>query len=128
MNVFSAIGRLTKDIELKQTANGKYYTRFTLAIRRDKENADFINCVAWNKTAEMIADFCEKGQQIGINGELRSGSYEDNNKNKVYTTDCWVKSMYLLGNKNDNTTQKTTNATSNNYNNSDEIDEDEFPF
>ena len=55
------IGRLTKAPELKSTPNGKSVVNFTLAVQRDKETSDFINCIAWSKTAEILAQYTSKG-------------------------------------------------------------------
>ncbi|KEK11021.1 hypothetical protein EP18_13675, partial [Lysinibacillus sphaericus] len=76
------VGRLTKDPELRYTPNGIAATRFTVAVNRSFSNqqgereADFINCVAWRKQAENLANFMRKGSLIGVEGRIQTGSYE----------------------------------------------------
>lgn len=89
MNVVSIVGRVTKDIELRETNAGKKVTRFTLAVNRRGEGADFIPCIAWEKTAETLAKYITKGRQIGVVGRLVSGSYEKDGR-KVSTLDVNV--------------------------------------
>ena len=97
MNNIVLIGRITKDPELKYTNNGNGNTRFTLAVQRNKEETDFINCVAWEKTAENIAEYFKKGSQIAVQGSIRTGSYEKDGRT-VYTTDVWVYKFDFIGN------------------------------
>lgn len=82
MNNVSLMGRLTKDIELATTQSGVKKCTFTVAVRRKFKNndgeyeSDFIRCVAWRKTAEFIAKYFSKGQQIGIAGTIQTRSWE----------------------------------------------------
>lgn len=115
MNNIVLIGRITKDPELKYTNNGKGNTRFTLAVQRNKDETDFINCVAWEKTAENIAEYFKKGSQIAVQGSIRTGSYEKDGRT-VYTTDVWVYKFDFIGNSN----------SSNNQNKKEE--DKDFPF
>ncbi|MCA9765420.1 MAG: single-stranded DNA-binding protein [Carnobacterium sp.] len=78
------VGRLTKDIDLRYTTNG---------------TADFINCVAWKKTAEIIANYSKKGSQIGIEGSIQTRSYDNNEGKRVYITEVLVQSVTLLDSK-----------------------------
>ena len=74
MNHWVGIGRLTRDPEVRYTQSGKACAKFTLAIdRRGKgeKQADFIQCVAWEKTAEIIGNHCTKGQKIAVEGRFR---------------------------------------------------------
>lgn len=100
MNKAILLGRLTKDVELKQTPNGVSVVNFTIAVNRrfDKETADFINCVAWRNTAEFIAKYFSKGSSIAIVGSLQTGSYEKDGQ-KFYTTDVNVDEAYFAGSK-----------------------------
>jgi len=101
MNQVNIIGNLTKDTELKYNANGTAVLKNGVAVRRDKERTDFINIVAFNKTAELIANHFKKGNQIGITGSILTGSYEKDGK-KVYTTDVMVSSItFINSNKNE---------------------------
>ena len=76
-------GRLVRDPELRRTQNGTPVTSFTLAVNRTfgEHEADFLNCVAWNKTAEIVEQFCSKGNLVGVEGRLQSRSYQDNQGN-----------------------------------------------
>ena len=99
MNQVGIIGRLTKETELKYNANGTAVLKNGVAVRRDKERTDFINIVAFNKTAELIGNHFKKGDQIGINGSIITGSYEKDGK-KIFTTDVMVNSItFIDGNK-----------------------------
>lgn len=84
MNINAYIGRFTEDPELRSTTTGKFCTRFTLAVKRpySKDATDFINFVAWEKTAENICKFFTKGKMIAIRGYLTSRKIEDKNGNK----------------------------------------------
>ena len=104
MNNIILIGRLTKDPELKYTNNGKGNTRFTLAVQRNKDETDFINCVAWEKTAENIAEYFKKGSQIAVQGAIRTGNYEKDGRT-IYTTDVWVYKFDFIGNSNSSNSQ-----------------------
>ena len=104
MNTVAEIGRLTKDVELKQTTGGKTYGRFTLAVNSRHKKKDgtydthFFNCVVWEKAATNLAKFTKKGSLIGITGRLESSSYEKDG-HKVYVTEILVESFDLLEKK-----------------------------
>lgn len=100
MNKAILLGRLTKDVELKQTQNGVSVARFTIAVSRrfDKETADFINCVAWRNTAEFVSKYFSKGSSIAVVGSIQTGSYEKDGQ-KFYTTDVNVDEAYFAGSK-----------------------------
>ena len=96
MNKVVLVGRLTKDPELRYAAgSGIPTSRFTVAVNRQgkKDEADFINCVAFNKTAELIAQYFVKGRQIAIAGHIQTGSYLKDDGTKVYTTDVVVETF-----------------------------------
>lgn len=93
MNKVVLVGRLTKDPELKFTANkGTAVTRFTLAVNREykkedgTQEADFINCIAYSKRAEVIAQYLTKGKRFSIAGSIRTGSYDAQDGTRRYTT------------------------------------------
>ncbi|EOU2050659.1 MAG: single-stranded DNA-binding protein [Clostridium perfringens] len=93
MNKVVLVGRLTKDPELRFTANkGTAITRFTLAVNRDykkedgTQEADFINCIAYSKRAEIIAQYLTKGKRFSIAGSIRTGSYDAQDGTRRYTT------------------------------------------
>lgn len=98
MNSVTLLGRITKEIELK--GNDTKFCAFTLAVNRktkDKET-DFISCKAFGKTAEVLAQYVKKGQQIAIEGRIQTGSYEKEGK-KIYTTDVIANSFYFADGK-----------------------------
>ena len=98
MNIAVLIGRLTKDPEIK-TTNNLTIAKYTLAVDRQKKGeADFISCVCFGKTAEFAAKYLRKGMKVGIEGEIRTGSYERKGE-KVYTTEIAVKSHEFCGEK-----------------------------
>lgn len=104
MNKVILIGRLTKDPELRFAAgSGTGVSRFTIAINRQfkKDETDFINCVAFGKTAETISQYLRKGRQIAVTGSIRTGSYDAKDGTKRYTTDIAVDSFEFVGNKED---------------------------
>ena len=106
MNKVVLIGRTTKSPELRYApGTGTAVCRFTLAVPRafKKDEADFINCVAFGKIGETIAQYVLKGRQVAISGSIRTGSYDNNAGNKVYTTDVVLDSFEFIGNnKNSN--------------------------
>ena len=104
MNLVSILGRVTKDVEAKTTQNSQY-SRFTVAVRRDKENSDFINCVAWGKGSEFAAQYLKKGMQVAITGRLQTGSYDDADGKRVYTTDVVVTKMDVIWDKKEDNAQ-----------------------
>lgn len=100
INKVILIGRLTKDPELSYAANtGNAICRLTLAVTRPfkKEETDFINCIAFGKTGETIAQYLTKGRQLAISGAIRTGSYTDKEGNKRYTTDVIIESFEFIG-------------------------------
>lgn len=95
MNKVILMGRLTKNVEVRITQSGKAFARFTVATDRPgakegQQSADFPSCTAWGKTAEFISRYFQKGSRILIEGTLNTGSYQDKNGNKVYTTEVGV--------------------------------------
>ena len=104
MNHWVGIGRLTRDPNVKYTQSGKAYASFTLAIDRrksgdDKQQADFIQCVAWEKMAEVISQYCTKGKKIAVEGRIQTRSYDGNDGNKRYVTEVVVQSMEFCDRK-----------------------------
>lgn len=98
MNIVNLIGRFTADP--KTTEKGDtIVTRFNVAINRNKDMTDFISCVAFDKTAELIEDYFGKGDMIGLTGSLHSGSFEGKDGKKVYFTEVNVSKIYFIGNR-----------------------------
>ena len=107
MNKAILLGRLTKAPEIKYTQSGKAVASFTLAVDRRKSangdsQADFISCVAWEKTAETIGSYCGRGQQIAVEGRIQSRIYDAQDGSKRYVTEVVVQSMEFCGKKGDN--------------------------
>ena len=102
INNIVLVGRTTKTIELKQNKNGTNYVQFTLAVNRPYKDeqggqqADFITCVAWNKTAETIANYVLKGTMIGVEGRLQVRRYE--NRSPALSSEA-LSHPQLVGNK-----------------------------
>lgn len=105
MNKIILIGHLTRDCDYR-TGGKTDVARFTLAVdrRRKEDGADFISCVAFGKTAEIISKYTHKGSQIAIEGRIQTGSYDDRDTGKkVYTTDVILDGVKLLDPKSDST-------------------------
>ncbi|MGL4402228.1 MAG: single-stranded DNA-binding protein [Fusobacteriaceae bacterium] len=101
MNLVVLTGRLTRDPELKFGQSGKAYSRFSIAVDNPmkKGEADFINCVAFGKTAELIGEYMRKGSKIGVNGRLQMNRYEVNGEKKT-SYDVLVEQIEFLDSKN----------------------------
>ena len=105
MNKAIIIGRLTKEPALKYMPNeGTAICRLTVAVKRQfkKDETDFINCVAFGKTGETIAQYFTKGKQIAVVGNIRTGSYEGQDGIRRYTTDVIIENFEFVGNNNAN--------------------------
>lgn len=105
-------GYLTKDVELRRTGTGTAVTNFIVAVNRPFKNnngereADFINCVAWDKTAELMSQYTQKGSRIGIRGRIQTRNYENNQGQRVYVTEIVAEQVEFLSNNESNTTQQ----------------------
>lgn len=100
MNNVVISGRLTKDIELKETKSDKVYCNFTVAVQRiGSDEADFINCTAWNKTAEIMDEFLKKGSKVAVIGALAQNIWTDKNDVKHYETYVNVDRVEFLDSK-----------------------------
>lgn len=100
------VGRLTKNPEIRKTPNGASICKFTLAVSRKvkaqgQPDADFISCVAWNKTADLMYQYLKKGSLIGVDGRLQTGKFTNNNGETIYTCDVMVESLQFLDKKDD---------------------------
>ncbi len=97
-------GRLTADIELKQTQSGVSTTTFTIAVNRktsgtQEQQADFITCVAWRNTAEFISRYFKKGSSICIVGEILTRSWQDKDGQKRYATEVLANEAFFVDGK-----------------------------
>lgn len=120
MNRVMLIGRLTAKPELRHTGSMVPYTRFAIAVNRQfsdqngQRQADFINIVAWRKQAETICQYFDKGNQIAIEGRIQTGSYDDKDGSKRYTTDVVLDAFHFIESKAQR--EASSNASSNNDN------------
>lgn len=102
MNNVSILGRTTREVDLRYSQTGTAVGNFTLAVNRQFKNqngereADFIRCIAFGKTAEIIAQYVKKGQQLGIEGRIQTGSYQNQEGQTVYTTDVVVNQFTFI--------------------------------
>lgn len=126
MNKFNGIGRLTKDAELTTTTNGVNVARFTIAINRKFKNADgdyeadFINCVAWRNTADLISKYTKKGDRIGVCGSVQTRSFDAQDGSKRYVTEIVVDEIEFLSTNNTEKKDEPTKL--------EPIDSSELPF
>ena len=108
MNKVEIVGRLTRDVEIRTTESGTVTARFSIAVSRRFKNAegvyeaDFINCVAFGKTAEFIGKYFSKGSMIGVIGRIQTGNYTNKDGQKVYTTDVVIEECEFVTGKSDN--------------------------
>ena len=135
MNKWVGIGRLTKDPELNFAAGtGTAVCRFSLAVTRPfkKDETDFINCIAFGKTGETIAQYLTKGRQLAVTGSIRTGSYDAKDGTKRYTTDIVVDSFEFIGNSNGNSNNQGNTSNSFSGMNFEEdmtpVDDGDMPF
>lgn len=103
MNLVAITGNLGKEITLKYLPSGDALASFSLAVSRGKNKqgeyeTDWINCVAFGKRAETLAQYTSKGSKLGVTGRIRTGSYEKDGR-KVYTTDIMVDNFDFLDSK-----------------------------
>lgn len=145
MNRVALIGRLTKDPELRKTQSGTSVCSFNLAVNRKiqqqgQPDADFINCVAWNKTADLMAQYLHKGSLIGVEGRIQTRSYDNQQGQRVYVTEIFTESIQFLESKNSTSgndqpnigyqepQQSNNNTTGYDPNEILNIDADDLPF
>lgn len=136
MNNVSLMGRLTKDPEVRYSANTQLANaRFSVAVdrklskekRMEAENnnqptVDFVNCVAFGRTAEVIGQYFRKGNRIAITGHIQTGSYENQQGQRIYTTDVIVDQLDFVE------SSKNNSKNEDNFNNNVKTDEPELPF
>ena len=105
LNKAIIMGRITADLELRSTTNGKSVTQFTVAVDRnfvkqgEERQTDFIQCVAWGQTAEFISKFFGKGSLIAVEGRIQTRSYEDKSGNKRTAVEVIVEKSSFTGEK-----------------------------
>ena len=113
MNKAILIGRLTRDPELRTTPTGRNVCQFSVAVSRTFTNAngereaDFINCVVWDKQAENLVKYQKKGNQIAVEGRIQTRNYDDKDGKKVYVTEILASNISFLDSKGTGTTGNT---------------------
>ncbi len=141
MNLVVLTGRLTRDPELKYGASGSAYCRFSLAVNRafQKDQTDFINWVAFGKTAELIGEYLRKGRMCGVQGRIQTDVFESNGE-KRYSTSVVTEKVEFLESRSSGEGAHNTfdNNSSSNYSKAKEVkkeepeiafdDDEEFPF
>ena len=117
MNKVILMGRLTRDPEVRYTqTNNTMVTSFSLAVNRrfvkegEERQADFINIVAWSKTAEFCSKFFKKGQQVGVVGRIQTRNYDDDQGMKHYVTEVVAEEVYFADSKKDNVNSEEPNV------------------
>ena len=134
MNKTLLIGRTTKDPDIRYAQSEQPMTiaRFNLAVDRrfkkeGEQSADFISCVAFGKTAEFIEKYVFKGTKIAVEGRIQTGSYTNNDGNKVYTTDVVVEQVEFAGSKTDS--ESAAKGSNDDFMNvADGLDDEGLPF
>lgn len=109
LNKVILMGRLTKDIEIRHTDSGKAVATFTVAVDNghgENKKTDFINCVAWEKTAEFINNWFGKGRMIALVGRISTRTYEGQDGRKNYVTEVVVNEVFFADSKKDETAPK----------------------
>jgi single-strand DNA-binding protein len=108
MNHITLIGRLTRDPELRYTPNGVAVTNFDLAVDRpgEKKETDFIRIIAWQKTAELCANYLKKGRQVAVEGRLQIRSYEAQDGQKRRVAEVVANQVQFLDRKDDKAESK----------------------
>ena len=108
------VGRLTKDPDLRYTSSGTAVATFTLAVNRNfssqngEKETDFINCVIWRKSAEILANYAKKGSLIGVTGRIQTRNYENQQGQRVYVTEVVADNFQLLESRNVNEQRRSS--------------------
>ncbi|NRO89307.1 single-stranded DNA-binding protein [Lactobacillus helveticus] len=134
-------GRPTKTLELRSTKSGTNVCSFTLAVDRNfkskngEREADFIDCIAWQKTAEVMSQYVKKGSLIGVDGRIQTRSYANRDGQRVYVTEVVVENFSFLSDPPKNGQVSKNNQSSSNQNNDPftsskqaDIADDDLPF
>ena len=131
------MGRLTRDVDVRYTqTNNTMVANFTLAVNRrfakeGDQQADFINIVAWNKTAEFCSKYFKKGQQVAVIGRIQTRSWDDDQGQKHYATEVIADEVYFADSKKENEGElQAENSTNNTLNTTNDftVDQDNLPF
>ena len=101
LNHITLHGRFTSTPEIRKTNTNKSVASFTLAVDRDKDHTDFINCVAWEKKADFVSGYFDKGQEAVVNGRLTSRQYKDKDGKNRTAFEVMVENIDFCGKKAD---------------------------
>ena len=122
MNSVCLIGRLTNNPDVRYTqSTNKMIVQFTLAVKKEyvkqgEENqSDFITIQSWGKTAEFCSKYFKKGNQIGVSGRIETGSYDDKDGKRVYTTKVVADHVYFADSKKEEKQENTQQQITNEY-------------
>ena len=115
------VGRLTRDPELRKTQSGASVVSYTIAVNRrvqtpGQPDADFINCVAWNKTADLMAQYLHKGSLIGVEGRIQTRQYQDQQGQTRYVTEVLAEQVQNLTPRDPNQAPQQSFNNQQNYN------------
>ena len=133
MNKVQLVGRLYRDVDIRYTDGGSSIAKFGIACDRRFETdgqptADFISCIAFGKTAEFIEKYFKKGMRIGVSGRIQTGSYDNKDGQKVYTTDVVIEEAEFVESKGTSTPSEDTKKSDDGFMAVDEIGDEELPF
>ena len=104
------MGNLVRDPETKQTNSGHSVTSFTLAVNGRNDDVAYIDCTAWNKGGETIAQYLHKGDPLLVSGRLNQSRWQDKNGNNRSKIDVVVDEFAFIGSKNNSDGQQHTNS------------------
>lgn len=139
-NLVVLTGRLTADPELKTTQSGISVTSFSVAVNRpyrtgEEQQTDFINVVAWRKTAEFIAKYFKKGNMIGVEGSIQTRKYTDKNGNNRTAFEVVVNNAQFVESKRDSAASQGgeqpasfSNAGADDFSDLSDVSDDDLPF
>lgn len=138
MNRVVLVGRLVRDPDVRALNDGKTVSKFTVAVDRRFKNkngekeADFIQVVTFGKPAEFVAEYVKKGNMVSVAGRITTGSYDNKEGKKVYTTEITADEVNSIGSKKDNQAADTNIDTVAQLNNDADFvlmaDSDDVPF
>ena len=112
LNQVVLVGRIVKDVKVKELEDGKKVTNMTLAIPRSFKNADgeyetdFVECTLWNNIAENTAEYCKKGDSVGVKGRLQTSNYEKEDGSKVFKLDVVAEKVTFLSSRSKDTPER----------------------
>ena len=133
INKVVMVGNMTRDPELRRTANGNPVASFTLALNRiqqssDGQQADYISCVVWGKIAENTAQYCSKGSKVGVVGHLQSRSYDNAQGQRVYVTEVVCEQVDFINTRNQENNAQPQQLENNPFDQSFNIMDEDLPF